>query len=190
MTDSPAPAIPAGYALAHRFVLTERRALLWMNVIGTVAFVIVLAAAFVLLTLYIRIGAPLVIRTLPETLPPLIYLIAVVLTLVVHEGLHGLAILLTGNRPRFGAKWSRFLLYTTSDANFTRGEYLGVTLAPLLGISAAGLVAMLLTPPVLGMWLAVLVSLNAASSLGDVWMTAVITSFPRTALFHDEEDGM
>lgn len=188
--SAPPPPIPDGYTLAHRFVLTERRALLWMNLIGLVVFAIVLAAALVLLALYEQMGAPLVIAGLPESLHPLWYLLFAVLTLVLHEGLHGLAIALNGHRPRFGAKLTRLVLYTTSDANFPRNEYVAVTLAPLLGIGALGLLGILVTPPVLAMWTAVLLALNTASSLGDLWMAAVITSFPRAARFRDEADGM
>ena len=111
-------------------------------------------------------------------------------TLLLHEGLHGAAIRAFGFRPRFGMKLSKLVLYTTADAIFTRNQYLTVTLAPLVGISLLGVAGMLFMPRGVALWVGIMVALNAGSAIGDVWMTAVMASFPAVARFRDEEDGM
>ncbi len=185
----PAPAEP-GYRLAHHFILAERRTLLWMNLLGSVLFVVMLGVVFALLAVYRAIGAPLILPGLPESLSVGAYLLMAVGTLLLHEGLHGAAIRLRGHRPRFGMKLSKLVLYTTSDAYFSRGEYLLVTLAPLIGIGLLGVGAMLLVPRGVALWLGIMVALNTASSIGDLWMAAVTASFPPEARFRDEEDGL
>ena len=195
MTDSPSrlrsPAQPPpGYRLAHRFFMTERRALIWMNLIGTLGFVFALAVVFAGLSLYGLLGSPLVLPGQPEALSAGAYFLMVVGTLLLHEGLHGAVIRAQGFQPRFGMKLSKLVLYTTSDAIFTRNQYLSVTLAPLLGISLLGLAGMLIMPRGVALWIGIMVAFNAASSIGDMWMAAVITSFAGVARFRDEEDGM
>jgi hypothetical protein len=59
-----------------------------------------------------------------------------------------------------------------------------------VGLSAAGLAAMLLTPAGIAPWLGILAAMNAAASVGDLWMAAVTASFPPQARFRDREDGM
>jgi hypothetical protein len=191
MTDLPTPPPPpVGHILVHRLLLTERRTLVWMNVIGSLGFMLALAAVFSLLAVYHHVGAPLVLDGLPTSLPVWVYLLMAVGTLILHEGLHGAAIGVLGYRPRFGLKLRRLVLYTTADAYFSRRQYLAVTLAPLLGITLVGLPVMLLLPVSLAAWVGMMVAMNAASSIGDLWMTAVMVSFPADALFLDEADGM
>ena len=184
------PVAPPGYRLAHRVVLTQRATLVWMNVIGTVLFVVALAAVFAGLMFYDAQGAPLVIPTLPDALPAWVYLLLLAGTLVLHEALHGAAMLVFGKRPRFGAKLTRLVLYTTSDDYFPRRQYLIVTLAPLVGVALLALPAMLVLPRGLAIWAGIMVAMNTASSIGDLWVAAVIASFPAAAVFHDEADGM
>lgn len=181
---------PPGYRLAHRFQLSRRWTLLWINVTAVALFVITLGAAFSGLLLYARLGAPLVRTDLPAFLPAWAYILLLIGTLILHEALHGLAMLACGARPIFGAQLTRLVLYTTSQAFFSRRAYLFVTLAPLFGVTLLGLPAMLLLPSGLAIWVAIMVAMNAASSLGDLWMAAVIASFPPEARFRDEVDGM
>jgi hypothetical protein len=188
MADSHHP--PSGYRLAHRLTLTRRPALVWMNLIGMVLFVVALAAVFAGLMFYGSRGAPLVLDGLPESLPAGVYVLLLAGTLVLHEVLHGLAILAFGQRPRFGAKLTRLVLYTTSDAYFPRHQYLTITLAPLVGVTLLGLPGLLLLPQGLAIWVGIMVAMNTAAAIGDLWMAAVIASFPPETLFHDEMDGM
>ncbi len=188
--NADAPSTPPGYRLAHRFRLSRRWTLLWINVTAIALFVVTLGAAFSGLLIYARLGAPLVRTDLPAFLPAWAYVLLLIGTLILHEALHGLAMLVCGARPIFGAQLTRLVLYTTSQAFFSRRAYLFVTLAPLFGVTLLGLPAMLLLPSGLAIWAAIMVAMNVASSLGDLWMGAVIASFPPEARFRDEMDGM
>lgn len=182
---------PTGYSLVHRFTVTGTRALLWLNLVGSALFLLALGVALGGLALYERLGRPLALPSLPPSLPVWAYWLMIALSLAAHEGLHGLVILAQGHRPRFGARPKRLVLYTTADdVYFSRAEYLAVLLAPLVGLSAFGLLGMLLTPAEIAAWIGITVAFNAASSLGDLWMAAVTASFPPQARFRDEEDGM
>lgn len=182
--------LPAGYRQVHYFTLTERRTLVWMNVIGLVIFVLALGAIFAGLKLYGQIGSPLVQDNLPSSLSVTAYFLMAVVTLLLHEGFHGVVIRAYGHTPRFGVKLTRMVFYTTTDATFSRAQYLTVTLAPVLSIGLLGILGILLSPVGLALWVGIMVALNTASSIGDLWMAAVMTSFPPQAMFRDEADGM
>ncbi len=186
----PAPAPPEGFTLVHSFILTERGPLIGMNVVGGLGFIVALAVVFSLLTVYYQLGAPLILEGLSASLPVWAYLLMLLGTLAAHEGLHGAAMIALGFRPRFGMKLRKLVLYTTADAYFSRRQYLIITLAPLLVITLVGLPVMLLLTPAIAAWVGIAVAMNAASSIGDMWMAAVMASFPRAALFRDEADGM
>jgi hypothetical protein len=187
---SPVSDTPPGYRLVHHFILTHTRTLIWLNIIGTLLFVLALAVVFSALLAYDLAGSPLVNPALPEALPAPVYLVMLIGTLILHEALHGLAIALLGHRPRFGMKLTKLVLFTTSDAYFTRTQYLAVTLAPLIGITLLGIPAMLVLPQGSAIWIGIMVAVNTASAIGDMWMAAVTASFPADTLFHDESDGM
>ncbi len=189
MTQMPAD-LPAGYRQVHHFTLTERRTLVWMNVIGLVLFVLALGAVLAGLKLYGQIGSPLVVDSLPSSLSAWSYFLMAIVTLLLHEGLHGVVIRTCGYTPHFGVKLTRMVFYTTADATFTRAQYLTVTLAPVLAIGLLGIMAMLLAPVGLALWVGIMVALNTASSIGDLWMAAVMTSYPSQTMFRDEADGM
>ncbi|GAB4575265.1 MAG: hypothetical protein Kow0077_25930 [Anaerolineae bacterium] len=181
---------PAGYKLVHRLNMTSGRAMIWLNVAATLIFVAALSMVFASLLLYARQGSPWVLPDQPVALPLASYFLMLAATLVLHEAMHGLAMLIFGKRPRFGARLTRLVLYTTSDAYFPRTEYLIVTLAPLVVLSLLGLSGMLLMPQGVAIWVGIMVAMNTASSVGDLWMAGVIVRFPGETLFRDEADGM
>lgn len=181
--------VPPGYSQVHHFNMSSKRPLIWMNIIGVVLFLLALALIFWGLWFYEQLGAPLVIPALPPELPVGFYFIMLISTLILHELLHGLPIWLYGKKPRFGIKISKLVLFTTSDDFFTRQQYIVVILMPLLVISIGGVILMLLVAMNIALWIAIMVAMNFASAIGDMWMAAISTSFPREALFFDEEDG-
>lgn len=84
-----------------------------------------------------------------STAQSLLLLVAFVLTMVVHELLHGLCFWLFGGSPRFGVGSSFFLpyLYTTSDGDrFNARQMSIIGLAPLVVISLTTLVAASMWP--------------------------------------------
>jgi hypothetical protein len=130
-----------------------------------------------------------VIAALPDQLPGLVGLLLILPVLPLHELCHGLMIRHYGHTPRYGAKW--LVMFATSDgALFRRAEFVRIALAPLVMITLAGALLMLFIPQGLASWVAWAITLNAAGSIGDLWMTAVALRFGSSALIRDEADGM
>lgn len=119
-------------------------------------------------------------------------IVAVLLMLVLHELLHGVAMRAAGARPRFGIMWKQAMVYATAPGHaFPRQVYLAIGLAPLVGISLVALLGMLLLAGTPGaLLLAFLAAGNAASSSGDLWIVAVVLRFPAAACVIDERDGI
>jgi len=112
-------------------------------------------------------------------------------TVIVHEGTHGAAIRLCGNRPFFGFQWAGLVPYATAPGQrFTRNQYVAVALAPLAVLSAVGLGSFLVLPASSLPWLVFALVINAAGSVGDVWMSLVALRYPRSARVVDERDGL
>ena len=109
----------------------------------------------------------------------IVYLIIVpVVMLVLHEGLHALMFFLLGrHRPGFRLEcgWLPGFIgaFCVGNCLLPRRDHLLVSLAPLLGITLIGGVLWLPLPawsP--GFYL--LISANAVSSLGDLWVAALL----------------
>ncbi|MBZ0301203.1 MAG: DUF3267 domain-containing protein, partial [Anaerolineae bacterium] len=127
-----------------------------------------------------------------ESIP---WLLAVLVVLVVtfggHELLHGLAIRWAGHKPRYGMELSKGVLYATTDqALFPRNHFLIIALTPLVALTLAGMVLMIFVPDGVGYYLGLIVVLNAAGAIGDLWMAAVVVRYPPEALVRDEADSI
>jgi hypothetical protein len=113
------------------------------------------------------------------------------ISIVVHEGLHGLAIWVAGHKPRFGMMLSKGAFYATADnALFPRNTFIVIALAPIIGITLLGMLVIYFVSDILGFYVALAVVLNAANSIGDLWMTAAVLRYPATALVRDEADSI
>lgn len=111
--------------------------------------------------------------------------------LVVHEGVHGLAMAAFGARPRFGAMMIAGVapaLYTTAAGHrFSRAEYLAVALAPGVAISTLGALACL-TP--VGPVLVVPLAIHLSGCVGDVAAAFRLAREPRGTGCEDLRDGI
>jgi hypothetical protein len=125
-------------------------------------------------------------------LPEVASLVAgVVVTLVLHELAHGLAMMAYGARPRFGILWEGLMVYATSPGYaFRRNKYIVIVLAPLVGLSLAALMAILILPPVWAVLVALCATVNAAGAVGDLWILRITLRYPGHAYVMDERDGM
>ena len=138
---------------------------------------------------------PAHLRRFPELNAPLALAIGL-LVLVLHELMHGAAMALFGAQPSYGIKWRKLLLYATAHGfAFRRNDYIGVALAPLLGLSGLALAAIAIlagnpagNPWVI--WIIVYAALNAAGAAGDLWIALIVLRFPPQARVIDERDGM
>lgn len=165
-----------------------------MVILNLSAFVVLVIAAGLFLgwlTFYHRVLAGIAVLYDPTSVPLAILLLMVVGMIVGHEWLHGLAIRYYGHPVRYGMKWTKLTPYATSDsALFWRNQFIGVALAPLIGIGAVAWLISWVTGPVLGAWVGMIAALNAAGSIGDLWMTRLALRFEADVLIRDEEDGM
>ncbi|PCR92609.1 DUF3267 domain-containing protein [Natrinema ejinorense] len=164
------------------FRLTRAVALQWLVVSGVGFFGF--AYAFGHLLAWIRGTSlePIVIA--PSSPPTIAGWLAVSLGLLVcvvvpHELLHGVFMRRYGDSPRYGIGVSYFVLpyayAETSGASYTRNQLLVALLAPFVGITAVGLAAMTVVPSPL---LIVPLAANAAGSIGDLWMAAILCQYP------------
>jgi hypothetical protein len=110
---------------------------------------------------------------------------------VLHEAVHGVAVLAFGRRPTFGAGLLHGMPYfsTTANAEFSRDEFVAIAIAPLLAISAAGIVLMLAVPG-WAAWLVAPLALNALGAVGDLNLALVAFRYPRRVLVKDERTGI
>jgi hypothetical protein len=182
--------LPPGYREALYWKISGKPArLLAMNLLGIMLFVL----AWVLFSwLAATLGqAPANIRTSSIT-DILLFLAALVLVVVLHELVHGIAMRIFKARPKYGVMWSKMMFYATSPGfAFPRRAYLSVALAPLISLSLLAVLAILLlagTPWVL--LIALAATLNAAGAIGDLWISAVVLRYPAHAYVMDEQDGM
>jgi len=187
MRSSPIRALPAHYREIRHLVLTDRKHLLLLNGLALVVFVVALWLAWNWWTLVVRTRG-----TLSDA--ELVWWQGLVIVLVIfplHEIVHALAIALFGHAPRMGMKLSKGVLYATADgALFRRTEFIVIALAPLVVITAVGMLLILLLPASAGFWVGVAIAVNASGAAGDVWMVAAALSHPVSVLIRDEEDGI
>ncbi len=117
-------------------------------------------------------------------------LLLIVLTIVLHELIHGAVMSIYGGKPRYGVGLSHFVLpyaYATSSKVFTRNQFLQITLAPFVLISVLGVLLMvLLRIP----WLAIALAINAAGAIVDIWVSSIVWRYPRHILAEDTAIGL
>jgi hypothetical protein len=187
---NPVRALPPDYREVRYMNINEHGVLLWLNVLSLVPLTISGLIVFGWLLVYSEeLGSPLVINALPDSIPTLAGLAAVLIVLPLHEWIHGLFIARCGHKARYGVKL--FVLFATSDgALFRRNEFIRIALAPLVVITVVGSLLMLFLPIGLAYWVGLAVVLNAGGAIGDLWMTTVALRYDPSALIRDEEDSM
>jgi hypothetical protein len=122
----------------------------------------------------------------------LVALVAVLLTMVLHELAHGVVMRLFGAHPIYGILWSAGAFYATSPGYaFTRRQYLIVATAPLILLSLLAVLLMIFTAgsPLVWVWM-VCAIYNAAGAAGDLWIVTVVLRYPAEAMVMDEKDGV
>lgn len=188
MPADPIHELPPGYHELRHVRLTEDRLLLWLNLLSVIPIVgmIGLMAVWWVLVSFGR--AP---ETAPAAVPWWLALIAaIVIVLPLHELLHGLTITYFGQHVRYGAKFSKGVIYATADkALFRRNEYLAVALAPLVGITLLVMALMVIVPQWLAYYCGIAAVLNAGGAIGDLWSVGVLWRYPSRSLVRDEADG-
>jgi len=115
---------------------------------------------------------------------------SVLLTFILHELIHGVAMQIFGAHPRYGVLLKHLMLYATAPGfTFRRNSYLVVSLAPLICLSilaTLGMMALMGTA-----WVALFAlcsSINAGGAIGDLYLLTVFvtTRFRCVKLNHDK----
>lgn len=189
--QTPISILPDNYVEAKHLVATEQRTLLWLNLASLVPLVLALLFMGWWGAVVRQLRGPYN-TAFSESLS---WLIAVVIVVIVtfggHELAHGLAIRWAGHKPRFGMKLHKGVLYATADgALFPRNQFIVIALAPLVLITLMGMFLMVFVPDSIGYYVGLIVVLNAAGAIGDMWMTAVVLRYPPDALVRDEADSI
>lgn len=183
--------LPPGYRQVHHLMLLTRDKVLLINGLALIPLVMAVGilAGWWVLMLKVRGSWP---GGFGANWPWWLWTILVVIaSIIIHEGLHGLAIRRTGHKARYGVMLSKGAFYATVDgAYFWRNDFIMIALAPIVGISLLGLLLMVLLPDTLAYYVGLGVALNAANSIGDLWMTAVVLRYPPDALVQDEADSI
>jgi Putative zincin peptidase len=116
--------------------------------------------------------------------------LALLLLIPLHEGVHALVYRAFGGRPRFGAGVHNFVPYAYVGCPgqwFSRNQFVVVALAPLIVLDLVGLL-LLGSAPIAATVLALMV-FNTAGAVGDLWTTAVVLQRPAWIRFQDSGTG-
>jgi hypothetical protein len=111
-----------------------------------------------------------------------------VLTLVLHEAAHGLALwVITRERPVFGFKgW-----YAYTDAPgwyLSRGQIVVAYLAPLVLLTAIGLPLVAFAPAGVSLLVLFAMVMNTVGAIGDVYFTVLVLRIKGPVIFGDGPD--
>ena len=184
---------PPQYQVVATVRLTRPLALQWL--VGSVVGFFVFAYWFgvAVATIQGRSLEPITIAQ-PSTAELSIWFVAALVLVAVvvasHELIHGFVMSAVGGSPRYGVGISAFLLpyaYAGTEAtNYTRTQLLVALLAPFVVITAAGLGASIV---VSSSALPLLLAVNAAGSIGDLWMAAVVAQYPADVRIGPLPDG-
>ncbi|MCI0393704.1 MAG: DUF3267 domain-containing protein [Chloroflexi bacterium] len=173
------PPPPAGYEPAEAFEYPKRRLQVTANL---------LLVASVPLWLWIGWWLPGEFRALPlRGLGDLLLVLATVLLgVLVHEAVHGLAYRLLGYRVTFGANLRLFAAYAAAFGQFQkRNHNLVVALAPLLVITAV-MVPLLAAPDhTVSLVALAMLLFNTGGAVGDLYLAWRLLRWPAAALLYD-----
>jgi hypothetical protein len=121
-----------------------------------------------------------------------ITIVTIVITIVLHELAHGLAMQRFGAHPRYGVLWKQGMFYATAPGYaFRRNDYIQIALAPFVLLSVLAMLGIWLLSGTF--WVALLAIggiMNATGAVGDLWITAIVLRYPVTAYVIDEKDGI
>ena len=118
----------------------------------------------------------------------LINIIGYILILPIHELIHAAAFVLWGGKPYFGAKLPYALYCGARNQLFRRNQYFVVGLAPLVVITLAGIILILLSPVLASYTLFALIG-NFSGAAGDIWVVRRLLRKPSSILVEDTESG-
>ena len=175
----------ADYIYAGKLDLGERNNGIAVNLVG-LALLFVFGWIFVQLAAAIR---PEITSTgffdVIQGMEPLYLLIGLFIVLIVHELLHGLFYLIyTRELPRFGFRVV-YAYASAPDWYVPRNQFIVTGMAPVVIITLVGLLLLPFVPEMYVAELLLLLSFNAAASVGDMVTTGWLLSKPKSLMARD-----
>ena len=192
--QKPPPAAPDGYVYTQGLFDDWGRLdktpfwllLLWANLLALLPLAVAVLFLWLPYQFYRALGTPYAL--LPEWTLPLPWSIGlgiaiILLSMVVHEWLHGLALGRLGYQPRYA--FNKFYLLATIEKGtyLSRPRYLIMTLTPIIVMTSLGGLSLIVIPPALGQSVLIALLLNAAASLGDMMVAMRVYQTHPAALF-------
>jgi hypothetical protein len=167
----------------------------WLNV-GSIVMAVVFAVLMIGWMAWVYASRDPV--TASTQIPALFLWIGVIMSLPLHEWIHGLVIRWGGHKPIYGMKFIRvswvklpLALYATAgDVYFRRYPFIVIALAPMVVITLGCMAMIVLLPDYLTYYLMLAAIINGSGSIGDLWMTMAVLRYPHDALVRDEADSI
>ncbi len=114
------------------------------------------------------------------------FLSSLVITVVVHELIHGLVFQRHGYEVQYGFLLRKGAFFTAALGQFQRREHLySVALAPLVIITIVFLPLLFVPVPLIAITALFVLIVNTAGAIGDVYLYWVLTRLPAGSLFYD-----
>ncbi|MGA2504014.1 MAG: DUF3267 domain-containing protein [Anaerolineales bacterium] len=172
--------------------LKKNKAALWGMNVGSVLLLFLFGWLFLTYVQQVRPG--IMAEVIFVSVSPIYFVISLIgifaVLIVVHELIHGIFFwTFTRQRPKFGLRgWYAFA--SAPGWYFPRRQYLVISLAPVVCLSVLGMILLVILPAdVLALALFAVI-LNAASSVGDLWITVRLLCERRLVVVEDVGDGM
>jgi hypothetical protein len=128
------------------------------------------------------------------TIPPALFRnlgLAVISVVIVHELVHGLFYwLFSSHRPKFGFQGLFPYAAAPSGVYFPRNQFLTIGLAPLVLLTAVGLLLMVVVPIAYVPLHLFFVAINAAGASGDLIMVIQLMPFSSDTVMEDNGSGV
>lgn len=182
-------ALPEGYSSVYRLTIDSREVLIKLNLYG-------LALWGVGYALFAGYSSLLYASHLVKGPDPLqgsrlvSILIGFFIMLSIHELIHGLAFQYFGAKPRYGFSLQKAVAYASAKGYYlTRDAYIIVGLAPLVVITIASMLLMLVFSGDTHYVIGFIGAANIGGCIGDVWFYLVCRQYPPTLLAQDYGDG-
>lgn len=198
MSQKAVQQLPEGYGLRHTLDLSKNLKLAIGLNLASLVLIVVLGNLFYWLLSLVRPGLIfegdfITTGLLPSDSFLLQFLVIVLIYLgmiVLHEVVHGIFFwIYTSEQPVFGFR-GVYAFAAAPTWYLAKGPYLVVGLAPLVLISVVGFIAMLIVPPGWVFPILLLITLNAAGAVGDIYTFFWILPKPEAILVRDFGDRM
>ena len=193
MKPKPTKNLPDNYVLHRKLCLLDRKSLILVNLWGVALFVgsaVLFPRVARWLSGAVNTNTEFILTGLTGIAGFIGLLVGVtVVMIVVHEGLHGVFFYwFTHDMPKFAFKG--FYAYAAMPGwYFPRREYLITALAPLVGITALGVLGLALLPSWADAPLVWLLILNTSGAVGDLWIAGALLRAPAGVLGCDSGDS-